>query len=81
MNEQEKAIWNAAYGAAFVTELLSARELAESIPSAQRQGELPTDFAIRLTSAEQSGYFADLAVQRFRDWRKEENPKLGDEVP
>jgi len=67
MNDQERKIWAAAYGAAFVVSYERARSVAESIPSAQRQGELPSDRAERVTTAEWAGCIADLAVRRYRE--------------
>ena len=80
MNDQERRIWSAAYGAAFVSGYQRTRDFAETIPAAQRHGELPSDMAERLTTAEWPGHMADLAVRRYREWREQEKPTLGTSV-
>lgn len=80
MNDQERNIWAAAYGAAFVARYEETLEFAQDISAHQRQGELPSDMAARTTNAEWPGYIADLAVRRYREWRQQENPRLGTSV-
>lgn len=80
MNDQERNIWAAAYGAAFVARYEETLEFAQSVSAHQRQGELPSDMAARTTNAEWPGYIADLAVRRYREWREQERPTLGTSV-
>lgn len=80
MNDQERRIWAAAYGAAFVAQYENTRKHAEAIPASGRGGELPSEIAVRSTDAEGPGYIADLAVIRYREWRASEKPTLGTSV-
>lgn len=74
MTAEERAIWGAAYAAAFVADFKNTQRAAEAIGST---GELPSDAAARITGAEYPAWVADLAVRRLREWRLAENPETG----
>jgi hypothetical protein len=62
---EEKAIWNAAYAAAFVAEFNKMREVSN------------WDRADALVSAEAPITLADTAVERLREWRSDEDATAG----
>lgn len=71
MNEREKRIWDAAYGAYFA---LDFKAVADS------PVHTGWDQAEATTTAEAPSRVADLAVIRFREWRDQEDELLGEEV-
>lgn len=68
MNEQERRIWEAAYAVAFCQQFETSRLLGGY------------DKAVQFSSAERPRGVADEAVRRFREWKRDEEPTLGDEV-
>lgn len=68
MSEQEKRIWEAAYAVAFCQQFEASRLLGGY------------DKAVAFASAERPGSVANEAVRRFREWKRDEEPTLGDEV-
>lgn len=77
MTEEERAIWRAAYAAAFAADFERTRRSAEGMPSHQRGGELPSDAAARVTTGDYAGWIAELAVRRLREWREHEDSEFG----
>lgn len=65
MTEEERSIWRAAYGAAFVAQFHVNKTI------------VGFDRAIENTTAEQAGTVADHAVMRFREWRENEDGGFG----
>lgn len=63
--EEEKAIWQAAYAAAFVEQFINNRV------------QVGFDRAVDLASAEHAIAVADLTVLRLREWRRDEKPNAG----
>lgn len=66
LTDDERAIWRAAYAAAFVADF-------------DRNGgeEDFFDRAAKATNAERAIALADLAVERLREWRRDEKPLAG----
>jgi hypothetical protein len=75
MTEDERAIWRAAYAAAFVSDLHSTVGfyLEQRAPSA-------FDRAMQSIAAENAIGIADAAVRRLRQWREREQPLAGAEL-
>jgi hypothetical protein len=72
LTDDERAIWNAAYGAAFVEEFRRIVDVCGQHPSPPLAGEqwvLPFDRAMQMMTAEGAITVADAAVRRLRDWR------------
>ncbi len=75
LTDDERAIWNAAYGAAFVEEFRRVLDVCGEHPSPTLAGErpvLPFDRAMQIITAEGAITLADAAVRRLRDWRPNE---------
>lgn len=68
--EDERAIWRAAYAAAFVSDF---ERMYTDVPI--RKG--PFDTAARCTTAERAITVADLAIHRLRQWRHDERALAG----
>lgn len=65
MNDTERAIWAAAYSAAFVREFKF------------HQDNVGFDRAVASTNGEAAGTIANVAVLRYRQWRDQENSDFG----
>lgn len=63
MKVSETRIWEAAYAAAYVDNFNKNREYVSF------------DSAVDCTFAEEAWYIADEAVRKFREWKKQEQPK------
>jgi hypothetical protein len=72
MNAHERAIWCAAYGAAFARVFLDLKSLIERNPEWGSATEYPHDRAAAGTNAEEAWDIADHAVRRYREWLSEE---------
>ena len=68
MTDREKAIWDAAYAAAFMLDFFELKRVAG------------WDRAEEVVSAEAATAAADLAIRRLREWRRDENPGAGETV-
>lgn len=71
LDEEERAVWRAAYAAAFVDDF---NNMARGDHRAHGVG---FDRAVESTSAERAITVADLAVCKLRDWRLSEAPDAG----
>lgn len=65
-NERERAVWDAAYAAAFVADFHKSIALSGF------------DAALRVTTAERPAHVADAAVRELRRWRLQEDHRVGD---
>jgi hypothetical protein len=70
MNDHERAIWAAAYGAAFANDYENIRAQTEIYPHLRG----------REVNAERAGFVADLAVRRYREWKDTVNNDFGDTI-
>ena len=80
MTEEERAIWRAAYAAAFVADFRHVTRVAETIAVRVAPGEppeSPDETAARITHAERPAWIAEHAVRRLREWRATEDPEAG----
>lgn len=62
MTDRERALWDAVFGAYFVREFAWTKEHGRGF-----------DHAVASTNAEAAGTVANIAVLRYRQWRKDEN--------
>lgn len=76
MTDEERAIWQVAYAAAFVAEFERSYALYE-----EARSKSPFDSAATSISAERAITVAELAVFRLREWREQENEDAGRLLP
>lgn len=69
LSEREQRQWDAIFAAAFFHEFLSNRDC------------VGFDRAEELASAEFAGTVASIGVRKLLEWREDNNPTMGDELP
>lgn len=77
MTDDERMLWMAVCGASFASSHRRLRDVDDGMPPEHRRSIYSFDNALAVMSIEESATLADAAVRMLRQWRSDEDAKVG----